>query len=92
MKLPAQLPIYLDHHATTPVAPHVDAVILEAMDEATVRELAAEVQRILTEASGLKLAAIARALWNINGDDERSDELSPTAESRAGGDSEGALL
>ena len=31
MKLPAQPPIYLDHHATTPVDPRVAAVILDAM-------------------------------------------------------------
>ena len=31
MKLPAQPPIYLDHHATTPVDPRVAAVIMDAM-------------------------------------------------------------
>ena len=31
MKLPAQPPIYLDHHATTPVDPRVATVVLDAM-------------------------------------------------------------
>ncbi|MDE2937384.1 MAG: aminotransferase class V-fold PLP-dependent enzyme [Chloroflexota bacterium] len=31
MKLPGQLPIYLDHHSTTPVDPRVAAVVMEVM-------------------------------------------------------------
>ncbi len=34
MKLPSALPIYLDHHATTPVDPRVAAVVVEAMTSA----------------------------------------------------------
>ena len=34
MKLPSPAPIYLDHHATTPVDPRVAAVVVEAMTSA----------------------------------------------------------
>ena len=34
MKMPTRPPIYLDHHATTPVDPRVALVVLEAMTKA----------------------------------------------------------
>ena len=51
-------------------------------DEANVRRLAAGVEQALTEASGLKLAAISMALWNMLTDDEQRGRMYPTAQSR----------
>ena len=56
-------------------------------DEVAVRELAVAVQSVLAEARSLKLAAIARALWDIIGDDVRVTGGAPGAEDEAGGDS-----
>ena len=58
-------------------------------DEANVRQLAAGVEEVLTEANDLKLAAISSALWKILADSERRENLSPTTESPADSDSTG---
>ena len=83
--------------------PHIDAIRLgltrgdgseyakvvrfPKKQEATIQELAAGVEGVLAEASGLKLAAMSRALWNMLGAGERVDERSSKAESQAAGDS-----
>ena len=62
-------------------------VRFQEQEEAKIRELAAGVERVLAEASDLKLAAISRVLWNTLRDVERGDGRSPKAESHPGGES-----
>ena len=60
-------------------------------DEAAVQELAAKVEEVLAEANDLQLAAISKALWNIFGDEDQVDRLSPAENFQADGGSTGVL-
>ena len=69
MKLPAQPPIYLDHHSTTPVDPRVAAVVVEVMTSAfgnsnSVEHLYGEIAADLVDEARCEVAQVVGAEAN----------------------------